>query len=113
MEPAPHSPDAVPAGLEIPPADWQQTPPSVQALVVTLLQRVWKLSKHGSSKTPPRRSVHPRRTLLIKRPGSLPETLHRAKRVGNPAILGIGSLSWPQPRPGGSRRNSARVARQP
>jgi transposase len=32
--------DAVPAGLDIPPADWQQTPPSVQTLVVTLLQRL-------------------------------------------------------------------------
>jgi hypothetical protein len=31
---------AVPAGLDIPLADWQQTPPSVQTLVVTLLQRL-------------------------------------------------------------------------
>lgn len=40
MEPAPKNPEAMPAGLEITPADWQQTPPSVQALVVTLLQRL-------------------------------------------------------------------------
>ena len=40
MEPAPTLPTAVPTGLEIPPADWQQTPPSVQTLVVTLLQRL-------------------------------------------------------------------------
>jgi transposase len=30
----------MPAGLDIAPADWQQTPPSVQTLVVTLLQRL-------------------------------------------------------------------------
>ena len=36
----PKRPEAVPAGLDIPPADWQQTPPSVQMLVVTLLQRL-------------------------------------------------------------------------
>src|SRR5262249_8011879 len=36
----PHGQDAGPAGLDIPPADWQQTPPSVQTLVVTLLQRL-------------------------------------------------------------------------
>jgi transposase len=40
MLPPPKTPDAVPAGLDIPPADWQQTPPSVQTLVVTLLQRL-------------------------------------------------------------------------
>ena len=40
MEPVPTLPDAVPAGLGITPADWQQTPPSVQMLVVTLLQRL-------------------------------------------------------------------------
>jgi transposase len=40
MEPAATLPDAVPAGLEIPPADWQQTPPSIQRLVVSLLQRL-------------------------------------------------------------------------
>jgi hypothetical protein len=32
----PNAQDAVPAGLDIPPADWQQTPPSVQPLVLTL-----------------------------------------------------------------------------
>ena len=40
MLPPPKTPEAVPAGLDIPPADWQQTPPSVQTLVVTLLQRL-------------------------------------------------------------------------
>ena len=40
MEPAPTLPAAVPAGREIPPTDWQQTPPSVQMLVVTLRQRL-------------------------------------------------------------------------
>ena len=40
MVPPPNAPEAVPAGLDIPPADWQQTPPSVQTLVVTLLQRL-------------------------------------------------------------------------
>jgi len=35
-----NTPEAVPAGLDIMPADWQQTPPSVQTLVVTLLQRL-------------------------------------------------------------------------
>jgi Family of unknown function (DUF6444) len=32
--------EAVPMGLDIPPADWQQTPPSVQTLVLTLLKRL-------------------------------------------------------------------------
>src|SRR5262249_53939276 len=36
----PHTQEAVPMGLDIPLADWQQTPPSVQALVVTLLKRL-------------------------------------------------------------------------
>jgi hypothetical protein len=36
----PNTQDAVPAGLDIPPADWQQTPPSVQTLGVTLLKRL-------------------------------------------------------------------------
>jgi len=36
----PNTQDTVPTGLDIPPADWQQTPPSVQALVLTLLQRL-------------------------------------------------------------------------
>ena len=40
MEPAATLPDAVPAGPEILPADWQQTPPSIQRLVVSLLQRL-------------------------------------------------------------------------
>ena len=35
-----NEPVPVPVGLEIPPADWQQTPPSVQTLVVALLQRL-------------------------------------------------------------------------
>jgi transposase len=39
MEP-PNVQAAVPAGLDIPPADWQQTPPSVQALVWMLLKRL-------------------------------------------------------------------------
>src|SRR5438552_1443216 len=36
----PNDQEAVPTGLDIPPADWQQTPPSVQRLVVTLLKRL-------------------------------------------------------------------------
>jgi transposase len=36
----PNAHDAVPAGLEIPSADWQQTPPSVRTLVLTLLKRL-------------------------------------------------------------------------
>jgi hypothetical protein len=40
----PNGQDAVPAGLDIPPADWQQTPPSVQTLVVTWLQRLWHMA---------------------------------------------------------------------
>jgi hypothetical protein len=36
----PNEQDAVPAGLEIPLADWQQTPPSVQTLVLSLFQRL-------------------------------------------------------------------------
>ena len=40
MMPPSNMPEAVPAGLDIAPADWQQTPPSVQRLVVTLLQRL-------------------------------------------------------------------------
>lgn len=39
---------AVPAGLDIPLADWQQTPPSVQTLVVTLLQRLEALEARVS-----------------------------------------------------------------
>jgi transposase len=35
-----NAPEAVPAGSEISPADWQQTPPSVQTLVRTLLQHL-------------------------------------------------------------------------
>jgi len=40
MVPPPNTPEAMPAGLDIAPADWQQTPPSVQTLVVALLQRL-------------------------------------------------------------------------
>jgi len=40
MEPAPTIPETVPAGREITLAEWQQTPPSVQTLVVTLRQRL-------------------------------------------------------------------------
>jgi transposase len=36
----PDAQEAVPMGLDIPPADWQQTPPSVQTLVLTLLKRL-------------------------------------------------------------------------
>jgi transposase len=40
MEQLPTAQEAVPMGLDIPLADWQQTPPSVQALVLTLLKRL-------------------------------------------------------------------------
>lgn len=40
MVPPPNTPEAMPAGLDIAPADWQQTPPSVQTLVVAVLQRL-------------------------------------------------------------------------
>jgi len=40
MVPPPNTLEAMPAGLDIAPADWQQTPPSVQTLVVALLQRL-------------------------------------------------------------------------
>jgi transposase len=40
MAQSPNAQEAGPAGLDIPPADWQQTPPSVRPLVVTLLQRL-------------------------------------------------------------------------
>jgi transposase len=43
-----NEPVAVPAGLDIPLADWQQTPPSVQTLVVTLLQRLEALEARVS-----------------------------------------------------------------
>jgi hypothetical protein len=36
----PTAQEAVPMGLDIPPADWQQTPSSVQTLVLTLLKRL-------------------------------------------------------------------------
>ena len=36
----PNAQEAVPVGLDIPPADWQQTPPSVQTLVLPLLKRL-------------------------------------------------------------------------
>ena len=36
----PNAQEAVPIGLDIPPTDWQQTPPSVQTLVLTLLKRL-------------------------------------------------------------------------
>ena len=36
----PNAQEAVPIGLDIPPTDWQQTPPSVQTLVSTLLKRL-------------------------------------------------------------------------
>ena len=36
----PNAQEAVPIGLDIPPADWQQTPPSVQTLVLALLKRL-------------------------------------------------------------------------
>src|SRR5262245_2092778 len=39
---------AMPAGLDIPLADWQQTPPSVRTLVVTLLQRLEALDARVS-----------------------------------------------------------------
>src|SRR5262249_2157894 len=36
----PNAQEAVPMGLDIPPADWQQTPLSVQTLVLTLLKHL-------------------------------------------------------------------------
>lgn len=36
----PNEPEDVPAGLDIPPADWQQTPASVKTLVLALLKRL-------------------------------------------------------------------------
>jgi hypothetical protein len=35
-----HAHDTVPAGLDMPPIDWQHTPPGVQTLIVTWLQRL-------------------------------------------------------------------------
>lgn len=40
MVPQPNDPESLPAGLDIPAADWQQTPPSVQTLVLSLLKRL-------------------------------------------------------------------------
>ena len=40
MVQSPPAQEAMPAGLDIAPTDWQQTPPSVQTLVLTLLQRL-------------------------------------------------------------------------
>ena len=39
MQP-PNAPEAVPMGRDIPPADWQQPPPSVQTMVLALLKRL-------------------------------------------------------------------------
>ena len=40
MAQPPNAQEAAPLGLDIPPADWQQTPPSVRTLVLTLLKRL-------------------------------------------------------------------------
>ena len=70
----PNAPEAVPMGLDMPPADWQQTPPSVQTLVLTLLKRLEaveaRLTQDSTTSQRP-----PSTDRRIKRPASLPETL--------------------------------------
>lgn len=44
---------AVPAGLEMPPADWQQTPPRGQTLVVAMLKRLEALAAWLSQDSSP------------------------------------------------------------
>jgi hypothetical protein len=102
----------VPLGLEMPPADWQQTPSSVQTLVLTLLKRLEaveaRLTQDSTTSQRPPSTDSPYKKAR-KSTGDAPG----AKRVGNPAILVINRPFESQPRPGCSHRNNARVAIPP
>ena len=83
----PNAQEAVPLGLDIPPADWQQTPPSVQTLVVTLLKRLEAVEARltqdsTTSQRPP--STDSPYTKARKAPGDAP----RRKAGGQPGHPG-------------------------
>ena len=86
MEPS-NAQEAVPAGLNIPPADWQQTPPSVQALVLALLQRLDALEArlHQDSTTSQR---PPSSDAPYKKGRKASGTLPRRKAAGQPGHPG-------------------------
>ena len=69
-----------------------------------------KRLRHGSSRTPPRRSGRPRRTRRIRRRASLRPEPRPAKRVGNLAILGIGRSLLP---PTGTRADTRTMCMWP
>ena len=83
----PNASEAVPLGLDIPPADWQQTPPSVQTVVVTLLKRLEAVEARltqdsTTSQRPP--STDSPYTKARKPPGDAP----RRKAGGQPGHPG-------------------------
>lgn len=83
----PNAQEAVPIGLDIPPADWQQTPPSVRTLVLTLLKRLEAVEARlaqdsTTSQRPP--STDSPYTKARKPPGDAP----RRKAGGQPGHPG-------------------------
>ena len=100
MVPPSNAPVAVPAGLDIPLADWQQTPPSVQTLVVTLRQRLEVLEARVSqdSRTSQR---PPSADSPYKKPRKASTSSTRRKAGGQPGHPGHRQRSWPRRTRGG------------
>ena len=108
----PNAQEAVPIGLDIPPADWQQTPPSVQTLVLALLKRLEaveaRLKQDSTTSQRPPSADSPYQKAR-KPPGDAP----RRKAGGQPGHPGHRQALVVQPRPGCSHRTNARVVIRP
>ena len=114
----PNTQDTVPAGLEIPPADWQHTPSSVQTLVVTLLKRLEAVEarlkqdsttsqRPPSTDSPYKKAWKPSRNAPRRKAGGqLGHPGHRQAlmaptdiRVLTPAQCACGNTAWAVTRP--------------
>lgn len=104
----PKEPEAVPVGLDIPLADWQQTPPSVKTLVIGLLKRLEaleaRLNQEATTSHRPPSAESP-----YKRDGSPPGEHLRVRLEDNLGTRGSGSGSWCRPTHRSSCRPSVPV----
>ena len=97
MVPQPNDQKHMLTEWDIPAADWQQTPPSVQTLVLSLLKRLEALESrlHQDSTTSNR---PPSSDVPYNKPRQPPPPPRPGKRAGSQAIRAIARSSWP-PRP--------------